>query len=435
MNAKTNTSGKARPGLCGRLRWLGVLWLLSAGVHAQTPGQVQLPTQEARLTPLLGLAMTQHPSVMQARSQAQAADFDLKAAQWGRYPTLSSELRSDSTYTQSVARLEQPLWAGGRIEGRIAQSQSNVRAAQASVSEAQLNALTQVATAFFESVRLQARIRLADDNVQEHQRLLDMIQRRIASEVSPTADGTLAQARLQQALTERLQMQRQLESNLNALSQWAGPVSGRLTAPARVSYVRAPSVAQAVEQAKEASAQRRRVLAQIESAQGQIQVARAQNLPTVVAGVQHIFAGPMPFGMDRDRGYLALQFQPGAGLSALAGVQSALARKESAEQELLTLERSLENQVSTLYAEIDVLQNQLAPARTLSNETAELVDSYLRQYQVGRKNWLDVLNALREKTQALYNLIDVQSTLTLSQVRLLLLTGQLDGQNVSLIHE
>ena len=143
----------------------------------------------------------------------------------------------------------------------------------------------------------------------------------------------------------------------------------------------------------------------------------------------------MPYGMDRNRGYVGLQFQPGAGLSAISGIKSAQAKKDAAEHDLQTFERTLESNVSTLYGEIDVLQSQLGPARLLSAETAELVDSYLRQYQVGRKNWLDVLNALREKTQALYNHIDVQNTLMLSQVRLLLLTGQLDGQNVSVIHE
>lgn len=408
--------------------WFGVilgLGLMAGMAHAQ----------EVRLSGLLDLAMTRHPTILQARSQAQAAGFDLDSAKWGRFPTLSTELRSDSTYTQSVAKVEQPLWAGGRIEGRIAVGQSNFESANANVRDAQLNALSQVAGAFFESVRLKSRLQRAAENVLEHQRLLGMIERRIAAQVSPPADGTLAQARLQQAMTEQLQMQRQLETNFNNLVQWAGPIKGELTPPAQVAYARQEAVSQAVEMARQASGQRSKLLAQIESARAQIEVAQAQALPTVVAGLQHILSGPMPYGMDRNRGYVGLQFQPGAGLSAISGIKSAQAKKDGAEHDLQTFERTLESNVSTLYGEIDVLQSQLGPARLLSAETAELVDSYLRQYQVGRKNWLDVLNALREKTQALYNHIDVQNTLMLSQVRLLLLTGQLDGQNVSVIHE
>jgi adhesin transport system outer membrane protein len=154
-----------------------------------------------------------------------------------------------------------------------------------------------------------------------------------------------------------------------------------------------------------------------------------------VAGVQRIVAGPNPYNMDRNHGYFAFQYQPGAGLSALSGISAAVARKEASERELQSLERTLENQARSLYSDIDVLQSQVKPAEDLLLGPSDLVDSYLRQYQIGRKNWLDVLNALREKTQAHYNLADVRYSLLQSQVRLLLLSGDLSGQNTTVIHE
>ena len=162
---------------------------------------LSMAAPQVRLTGLLELAMVQHPTILQSRSQAQAAGYDLAAAKWGRFPTLSSELRSDSTYSQSIAKLEQPLWAGGRINGRVEQNEANLRAAEAAIREAELNALTQVSTSFFEVLRLSSRLQTAQDNVQEHQRLFDMISRRMQAQISPQADVTLAQARLQQAIT------------------------------------------------------------------------------------------------------------------------------------------------------------------------------------------------------------------------------------------
>lgn len=394
-----------------------------------------MATPEVRLTGLLELAMVQHPTILQSRSQAQAAGYDLAAAKWGRFPTLSSELRSDSTYTQSIAKLEQPLWAGGRINGRVDQGEANLRAAEAAVREAELNALTQVSTSFFEVLRLSSRLQTAEENVQEHQRLYDMIARRLQAQISPQADVTLAQARLQQAITERLQIQRQLETTRNSLTQWAGPIDGQPVAPGQVRYVRTPATQDLVDRVLQASAQRTKLQAQIESAEAQIRVAQAQGLPTVVAGVQRIVSGPNPYNMDRNHSYVGVQYQPGAGLSALSGISAALARKEASERELQALDRSLENQAKSLYSDIDVLQAQLQPAQDLLAGTSDLVDSYLRQYQIGRKNWLDVLNALREKTQAHYNLADVRFTLQQSQVRMLLLSGDLSGQNTTVIHE
>ena len=407
--------------------------LVLAGLWGCVGSSMAAP--EVRLTGLLELAMVQHPTILQSRSQAQAAGYDLAAAKWGRFPTLSSELRSDSTYTQSIAKLEQPLWAGGRINGRVDQGEANLRAAEAAVREAELNALTQVSTSFFEVLRLSSRLQTAEENVQEHQRLYDMIARRLQAQISPQADVTLAQARLQQAITERLQIQRQLETTRNSLTQWAGPIDGQPVAPGQVRYVRTPATQDLVDRVLQASAQRTKLQAQIESAEAQIRVAQAQGLPTVVAGVQRIVSGPNPYNMDRNHSYVGVQYQPGAGLSALSGISAALARKEASERELQALDRSLENQAKSLYSDIDVLQAQLQPAQDLLAGTSGLVDSYLRQYQIGRKNWLDVLNALREKTQAHYNLADVRFTLQQSQVRMLLLSGDLSGQNTTVIHE
>ena len=414
----------------------------SAGLApTQTPhvlqpiGVASAAVPGVRLSALFDLAMARHPTILQARSQAQAAGFDLDAAKWGRFPTVSSDVRSDSQWAQSVARIEQPLWAGGRIDGRIAQGEAGVRMAQAGVRDAELTALTQVGTAFFEWLRLDARLISAQLNVQEHQKLLDLIGRRVKSEISPPADATLAQARLQQAVAERLQIQRQLDTTTHALVQWAGALDGRPTAPRRIPYARLASDAELVQQVLEASAQRQKLQAQMESAQAQIGLAQAQGLPTVVAGYQHILSGPTYGLPDRGRAYVGLQFQPGAGLSAVSGIQAALAKKDAAEQELQVLERNLASQARTLYSDIDALQAQMGPAIELLEGTNDLVDSYLRQYQIGRKNWLDVLNAQREKTQAQYNLADVRYALQQSQVKLLLLTGELQGKPQSGLHE
>lgn len=405
-----------------------------AGAIALAAGSM-LHAKEVRLTELLQLAMSKHPTVLQARSQLQSAGFDLESAKWARFPSVSAEARSDSRSAQSIAKVEQPLWAGGRISARIELGEANLRAAQANLQDAELNALTQTGTAFFEVLRLTARLQAAVDNCQQHQRLVDLISRRSDAQVSAPADVTLAQARLQQALNEQLQIQRQLESARNSLSQWAGPLDGSPTEPRGLKYQRPSSEVTLLEQAVEFSAQRKRLLAQRDAARAQSDLARAQIHPTVVAGYQHIVSGPLASDQSRGRSYIGLQFQPGAGLSSLSDAQSALAKIDAIEQEIKTLQISLETQTRTLYSDIDVLQAQSLPAQQLLTGMGELVQSYLRQYEIGRKNWLDVLNTQREKAQALYNLADVKHNLMLAQLRLMLITGAITKADTSSIHE
>ncbi len=111
------------------------------------------------------------------------------------------------------------------------------------------------------------------------------------------------------------------------------------------------------------SAQRQRLLSQIDSAEAQIKVSQAQIYPNIVAGYQHTWAGQVSPGVDRNKAYLALQFQSGAGLSARSGMQAAASRKDATQQELETLERNLQSQARAAITELDALQAQLEPAQ------------------------------------------------------------------------
>jgi len=167
----------------------------------------------------------------------------------------------------------------------------------------------------------------------------------------------------------------------------------------------------------------------------QMDVVKSQALPSVVAGYQHVWGGMYPNSFQHNSAYVSLQFQPGAGLSALSNRNAAAMKQDAVKQELLTLERNLRNQVLSALADIDSAQTQLKPARTLLDGTTEVVASYLRQYQVGRRTWVEVLNAQREMTQAAYGLIDLQVALQQSQVRLMLLSGDITPQEFGYIHE
>jgi adhesin transport system outer membrane protein len=344
-------------------------------------------------------------------------------------------LRTDQGTNRSVAKLEQPVWTAGKITSRIGLSESNLRVAEAGVLEAETTAMNQVATAFYEVMRLQDRFNSAQANTREHERLLSLIERRASAEITPQADVTLAQARLQQAISERIQIKRQLDASLSTLARWTGPLTGPLRIPRSIRPQASGTVDQTQDKAFAFSAQRKRLLAQIESAQAQINVSQSLIYPSLIAGYQHTWGGQIPALTDRGQAYLSVQFQSGAGLSALSGVRVAVARQAAAQQELETLERQLGAQISTAITELQALQAQIEPANALQLGTADIVESYLRQYQVGRKNWLDVLNAQREKTQALFSLADTRFGLQLAQLNLLILTGDIAAQPLNALHD
>jgi len=56
---------------------------------------------------------------------------------------------------------------------------------------------------------------------------------------------------------------------------------------------------------------------------------------------------------------------------------------------------------------------------------ADVMASYLRQYTVGRKSWLEVLNAQRDVATSRYGATDILASLTAARLKLDVLTGRL----------
>jgi adhesin transport system outer membrane protein len=100
-----------------------------------------------------------------------------------------------------------------------------------------------------------------------------------------------------------------------------------------------------------------------------------------------------------------------------------------------TADRQVTAGIGATLSDMANFSAQLTPARITVKGTEEVVDSYLRQYQIGRKGWLDVLNAQRERSQAKAALSDVEYSLELSKLRFMLLTGDVTSTTLSSIHD
>lgn len=382
------------------------------------------------LEDVLRSAVNTYPSIAAQRGNKRVAEAEREAAQWGRYPTLTAEAsRSDVGNNQTVARVLQPLWTGGRLTGQIRNTEAGVQAATASIAETEQTVLLETTAAFVEMIRAQARLQAAQDNVAEHERLHTLITRRARTEISPESDVTLATARLQTAISESIQFESLLHQARATLEQMTGQ---RVPGVHSTQRELAPfsGVSDATDQALAFSPELVRLRAQAEQAEAQIGVASSVLWPTV--GLSHERRlGDVTANQVRNQTYVTVQFQPGAGLSAQSAIAAAAERKQALLDNTEAASRQLRRQVQADWTEAQALSRQLEPSRQLVASTRGVVESYTRQYTAGRKNWQDVMNAQRELAQALYSLADVQAALLRSILRLDIYTGRLSASSLT----
>ncbi len=385
---------------------------------------------------LLRVAEITHPAVAGRRADQAAAQANREAAGWQRFPTPSVELgshaiggSSDSSLNGSTRaiRLDQPLWTGGRIDAGIDAADHRLQASGAAIDEVRLELRIKVANAANEALRQQDRVRVAQGHVAQLDRLLGMIRRRVAQEVSASADLNLAQSRMLASVNDVNAARQALRTALVQLEQLVGqPVQRVLPNPGDEA---GPGENRAVLLGRtlDISPRLKRLRSEADQAEANVRVRRAVLSPAVLLRLENVKGDALvgPGVGSTNRALLVMQWQTGAGLSALSGVSEARSQAEAARQARETALRDVTQQFESDWAQWTDASVRLDVARRIQGTAAEVADSYSRQYVAGRKSWLDMMNSVREVEQAELASVDVRYEAQAAALRLRLESGGL----------
>lgn len=375
----------------------------------------------------LVLALRTHPLIRSAEGQHKAAQSELNGARWSRFPTVSiGAQESSDEIQQESTTVDLPIWTGGRINAEIDLAKTRRDGTFFAVSDAQQTVMLETVSIFFDYFKSEKKLAIAIENVDEHQRLYEIIERRVEANTSPDVDAMLALARLQSAMSAEIQSKNKRNISESSLELLIDKPVGS------VQVLRQPEklvigLEQAVSRAISASPKIAMFQAEALGFDASITSARSALYPQVSLGFQY----DKTHGGDRDglidnRAFLSVQFQPGVGLSVASSVTAAKQRKQSALDTLEAEKRDLSRQIKSTWNEYTSVSIQLEPSRKLVEATSSVVDSYLRQYAVGKKSWLDVLNAQREATQARNTLVDFEVLYLTSLYRLKILLNEIN---------
>jgi len=374
---------------------------------------------------VLQSALDSHPAIMGKRAGQTAARADKKGTEWLRYPTPSIEVATQGGgKDSSLLRLDQPLWSGGRITAAIDAAGSRLDAADAALTEAELDLTLRVIAAYTEALRQKARQQYAQEGVDEHEKLLGMIRRRVEHEVSSLTDRSLAESRLYQAVNELSQVTQAYNNALAQLAQLSGKPVADISEQGISAQGAPASLEAALSQALGYSPTLRRLIYEEEAANADIDSKRSAYMPQLSLRLEKSVAQGQT---QNNSAMLVLQAQPGAGLSAVSGVDAAIARREAARMAREAAERSTSERITLDWNEWEAARLRQENAVRSRAMSTDVFESYTRQYVIGRKSWIDVLNAVREATQSQFLLEDAHAQAIAASLRLRAQAGTLVG--------
>jgi adhesin transport system outer membrane protein len=392
-----------------------------------TENRADFGLSKITLEQVLRIAAETHPSIAQRLSEQGASDYSVASARWQRWPGVSmSSSRGPLGSTLTELQLEQPLWTGGRITANINAAEARAEVARHSVLEVRKTIIERAINAYAEAMRLQSRIMIADAAIEDFEALTAMIDRRVENGISPKADSINVRARLQQANSERLQLQLQRRNTRTELELLIGQRFSELTVPQSL-LPATISLEDAVHIALQNAPELARLNAEERVAEETIAATKSSLSPSLSLRYQRIFGGGTFYTPDQL--FLGVTYQPGSGLSSLSAISEAEARRTGTAYAREAIRIELMNRVSSLWQQADSSRRELIVLGELVASTKEVYASCLRQFPVGRRTWLEVLLARRDATQAQYALSDTQWMGFAAGLKLQLVTGELAARN------
>lgn len=409
---------------------LNLVWMLSwamATVQAENLTAADSSVfNSSGLGAALQATMLHNPLLSQQQAELQAQNFNINSAKGGRYPTLSAQANNlNENFDQGTLRLQQPLWAFGKIDTHIAQARTEYAVALWDLRRQQRQLIEDTAVAYSKIEGITQKLEVVTANIAEHRRLYQRIQRRFQGKLASQADVSLAYSRLLQAEARRQRFisERMIALNeLQALTHIPVPVEQAVNPK----WATLPEVATVQEQARLNSAELQYKRQQLDVVRIDIKKERVASTPTLYFRVEHEFLDTQD-NMDETRFGLVIEANlEGLGVINRGQFNSATARLQAAQYAIDVTLTDIQRLVNQLMFNRRLQQRLLTSQQQALTALEATMASFLRQYESGRKSWLEVLNTQRELTELRLQLAQIDNDWLLLSLRIAALIGALD---------
>lgn len=392
-------------------------------------------TLAGTLEQLISLALLSHPAIQAQQAQERVAKASVDNATWQFYPTPSIAIESahtsasDSSYAGdsavSTLRLQQPLWAGGRLTAGKEKADAGVLASRASLEEVRQQLALRVVQTYGDWLAAHLKTQAYDKSMATHVRLRDQVKRRIEQGVSAESDLILAVSRLKSVAADISVVRAQQDAALARLGQLLGrPID----APVLSAAVAAPRPVNSglqtlLDLALSINPVIQKAQAQARMQESVIAERRADLSPEVYLRAERQYGNyTYSNAAPENRLFIGLNSRFGAGLSSLSNVEGARSQYQAALAEVEVQSRAVSEQVLTDHALATSSESRLVALGDSLKAAEQVSESYDRQFLAGRKTWLDVMNAARELAQTEVLLADIKATQVIVTWRLAIYT-------------
>ncbi|MGH8352591.1 MAG: TolC family outer membrane protein [Pseudomonas sp.] len=407
---------------------------------------ISLQAHSESLPEAMQRALDVHPEVQAGVHSRLSADAQLKAAKGGYLPSVDllggiGREGTDSpatrgagnhwqtlTRSESSLRLQQMVFDGFATSSEVGRQQATVNSrAYALLGTAERTALD-VAQVYLDVLRREDLVRLASDNLRSHERIYDQIRLRSERGVGRMADLDQAEARLAQArnnlMTEQTNL---LDAQTNYLSV-VGAEAAELSPPQDLSAQLPESLGQARQALLANSPILRSAEADVVATEKQYAAAKSFFYPRLDAEL----ARGADNNLDGQEGHvnewqamLRMRYNLFAGGSNKADLESKAQQINEALDVRNNALRVLNEELGLAWNALANAREQLPIAQQYVAHSSRVRQAYQKQFSIGERTLLDLLDSENELFSAQRRLADLNFNELFTQYRIKATMGEL----------
>ncbi|MBN3142381.1 TolC family outer membrane protein [Pectobacterium brasiliense] len=413
---------------------LPFITLFSTATHAET-------IQEA-----IKSTLYTHPEVSAAINSRFSAEHDLRAAKGGYLPSItlsagvgreetdspstraSTNKRVELSRQESSINLSQTVFDGFATSSEVGRQRATVNSRAYKVLNTSEATALDTVQVYLSVLQRQEFVRLAEANLASHERIYDQIRLRSEQGVGRLADLDQAEARLAQARNNVLTEQTNLDdAKINYMSI-VGKVPENLVMPDASAIKLPASLDEALHTMLANSPALKSAESDIEATQQQYETSKSTFYPRLNVELSRT----MDNNVDGTRGQnnewqamLRMRYNLYEGGSSKANMESKAYQVKEAQDVRNNALRLLSEELKLAWSALNNSRQQLPIAAEYADRSMKVRTAYQKQFGLGERTLLDLLDSENELFTAQRRLVEVRFTSLYTEYRIASRMGEL----------
>jgi adhesin transport system outer membrane protein len=403
---------------------------------------------KVKLADTVTTALEYSPRLKVLQANQEAIGFERDRAKGGYYPQVDvafgygieahSDVGTRGNGTEhnfydrleGSIRLSQLLYDGKEVSSRVGAEEAKLVSANYRVFDnAEAIALDAI-IAHMEVYRQRELVGLAQMNVNDHLEILDQLEERQEGGAGSIADVDQTKARLARANASLAET----KASLKAAEANYQRIVGKLAGDIEFFNVPADILPKTLDDAVMATAENNpkvmALSANINEAESRVNLSRSNFLPKVHAELSSSYEDQVESSETyehNNQAMMRLRWNIFNGHADVADRKAAMARKMQAAANRDDQKDKVVEEAVTTWAELESARQQVVSFGDALGFNQKTLDSYRKQFNVGQRTLLDVLDARNEMFQSSGLLVTAKTNEVIAAERLLALTGRLNA--------